>query len=106
MVRILGGYKEESVVVGNESGNPNVLITRDLLGGGGSSSKLDSQELDLDLKVPDGWEKRLDLKVSLFGLFLPRWFVSGGNFRLSCLGQKQNVCLVVDGTKRKGGGGV
>ncbi|XP_076903095.1 uncharacterized protein LOC143558058 [Bidens hawaiensis] len=36
------------------------LITRDLLGGG---SDLDSaKELDLDLHVPSGFEKRLDLK--------------------------------------------
>ncbi|KAI7756614.1 hypothetical protein M8C21_021365 [Ambrosia artemisiifolia] len=34
------------------------LITRDLLGGGLDSSK----ELDLDLHVPSGFEKRLDLK--------------------------------------------
>ncbi|CBI24205.3 unnamed protein product, partial [Vitis vinifera] len=63
VVRILGGYKDDPAV-GSESGNSTVLITRDLLGGGGGglSSKLDSQELDLDLKVPDGWEKRLDLK--------------------------------------------
>ncbi|KAK9699421.1 hypothetical protein RND81_08G172200 [Saponaria officinalis] len=32
------------------------LITRDFLGG------VDSQELDLDLHVPFGWEKHLDLK--------------------------------------------
>nr|XP_016479042.1 PREDICTED: uncharacterized protein LOC107800390 [Nicotiana tabacum] len=35
------------------------LITRNLLGG---CSTLDSKELDLDLQVPSGWEKRLDLK--------------------------------------------
>ncbi|VFQ58744.1 unnamed protein product [Cuscuta campestris] len=34
-------------------------ITRDLLGG---CCSLDSKELDLDLQVPSGWEKRLDLK--------------------------------------------
>lgn len=80
VVRILGGYKEDAAV-GSESGNSAVLITRDLLGGGGGgglSAKLDSQELDLDMKVPDGWEKRLDLKVSLFGLFYPFLFFSGG----------------------------
>lgn len=36
------------------------LITRDFLGG---CSGIDSKELDLDLHVPIGWEKRLDLKV-------------------------------------------
>ncbi|CAN4102499.1 unnamed protein product [Withania somnifera] len=35
------------------------LITRDLLG---DCRSLDSKELDLDLQVPCGWEKRLDLK--------------------------------------------
>lgn len=90
VVRILGGYKDDPAV-GSESGNSTVLITRDLLGGGGGglSSKLDSQELDLDLKVPDGWEKRLDLKVSLFVFFLGElWFrcFSRENFRFSILG--------------------
>lgn len=49
------------------------LITRDLLGGSFSSSTsklVDSQELDLDFQVPNGWEKRLDVHfliwVSLF----------------------------------------
>uniref|UniRef100_A0A7N1A5J1 GIR1-like zinc ribbon domain-containing protein n=1 Tax=Kalanchoe fedtschenkoi TaxID=63787 RepID=A0A7N1A5J1_KALFE len=42
-------------------GNETPLITRDLLGE--SFSKIDhTQELDLDLQVPAGWEKRLDLK--------------------------------------------
>ncbi|XP_031115115.1 uncharacterized protein LOC116019137 [Ipomoea triloba] len=46
----------------NESGGggkPTAPITRDLLGG---CCSLDSKELDLDLQVPSGWEKRLDLK--------------------------------------------
>ncbi|XP_057459220.1 uncharacterized protein LOC130749874 [Lotus japonicus] len=34
------------------------LMTRDLLGG----SSIESQELDLDMRVPSGWEKRLDLQ--------------------------------------------
>ncbi|PPD85618.1 hypothetical protein GOBAR_DD17450 [Gossypium barbadense] len=67
--RVLSGYKDE-LTVGNESGGPKstALITRDLLGfGGGGSAFTDtkndqSQELDLDLHVPNGWEKRLDLK--------------------------------------------
>ncbi|XP_071701462.1 uncharacterized protein [Rutidosis leptorrhynchoides] len=37
------------------------LITRDLLGGSGCDSD-SSKELDLDLHVPSGFEKRLDLK--------------------------------------------
>ncbi|XP_010247282.1 PREDICTED: uncharacterized protein LOC104590351 [Nelumbo nucifera] len=61
LVRILSGYKEEQMKSSEGSGGkPKVLITRDLLGG--CSSKLGSTELDLDLQVPNGWEKRLDLK--------------------------------------------
>ncbi|KAF5781454.1 hypothetical protein HanRHA438_Chr11g0496641 [Helianthus annuus] len=46
----------------NES-KSTALITRDLLGGGGGGCDLDSaKELDLDLHVPSGFEKRLDLK--------------------------------------------
>ncbi|XWS27534.1 hypothetical protein CRYUN_Cryun26dG0123800 [Craigia yunnanensis] len=69
--RVLRGYGDD-VTVGNESGGAKstALITRDLLGGdegGGDGSALNmkndqSQELDLDLQVPNGWEKRLDLK--------------------------------------------
>lgn len=67
--RVLSGYKDD-LTVGNESGGPKstALITRDLLGVGvGGSAFTDakhdqSQELDLDLHVPNGWEKRLDLK--------------------------------------------
>ncbi|XP_052206432.1 uncharacterized protein LOC127810887 [Diospyros lotus] len=36
------------------------LITRDLLGG---CYALETKELDLELQVPSGWEKRLDLKT-------------------------------------------
>lgn len=42
----------------NES-SKSCLITRDFLGG---CFGIDSKELDLDLHVPSGWEKRLDLK--------------------------------------------
>ncbi|XP_030471586.1 uncharacterized protein LOC115689619 [Syzygium oleosum] len=42
---------------GNEK--PAALVTRDLLGG---LHEIESRELDLDLQVPAGWEKRLDLK--------------------------------------------
>lgn len=43
---------------GNEK--PTALVTRDLLGG---LHEIESRDLDLDLQVPAGWEKRLDLKV-------------------------------------------
>ncbi|GMI85130.1 hypothetical protein like AT1G79160 [Hibiscus trionum] len=67
--RVLSGYKDDQTV-GNESvgAKSTALITRDLLGVGGGGSALigtkndQSQELDLDLHVPNGWEKRLDLK--------------------------------------------
>ncbi|KAL3637599.1 hypothetical protein CASFOL_018767 [Castilleja foliolosa] len=42
-----------------ESGKSTAPITRDLLGG---CYTFDSKELDLDVQVPSGWEKRLDLK--------------------------------------------
>ncbi|CAJ1958151.1 unnamed protein product [Sphenostylis stenocarpa] len=62
LIRVMGGgYKEEQHrTVGNESHGEKstALITRDLLGG----SSIESQELDLDLQVPNGWEKRLDLQ--------------------------------------------
>ena len=84
LVRVLNGYNKEDQhrTVGNDSNSEKstALITRDLLGDGSNSfssstSKLvvDSQELDLDLQVPNGWEKRLDLKVCPFsnlGLFV------------------------------------
>ncbi|XP_027342235.1 uncharacterized protein LOC113855016 isoform X3 [Abrus precatorius] len=62
LIRVMGGgYKEEQHrTVANESHGEKstALITRDLLGG----SSIESQELDLDLQVPSGWEKRLDLQ--------------------------------------------
>ncbi|KAL2331060.1 hypothetical protein Fmac_018641 [Flemingia macrophylla] len=62
LIRVMGGgYKEEQHrTVGNESHGEKsaALITRDLLGG----SSIESQELDLDLQVPTGFEKRLDLQ--------------------------------------------
>lgn len=77
LFRVLNGYSDDQhLSLGSDSSGEKstALITRDLLGGG-SSSKLanESQELDLDLQVPNGWEKRLDLKVGLFshmGLFV------------------------------------
>ena len=64
---VLSGYRDH-LTVGNESGGakPTALITKDLLGGGGSALIMkndQSKELDLDLQVPNGWEKCLDLKV-------------------------------------------
>ncbi|KAF7834753.1 putative YUP8H12R.23 protein [Senna tora] len=66
LVRILGGggYKDDQHrTVGSDSNGekPTALITRDLLGGS-SKCVVESQELDLDLQVPSGWEKRLDLE--------------------------------------------
>ncbi|GFP92749.1 hypothetical protein PHJA_001419200 [Phtheirospermum japonicum] len=53
LVRVMNGGDT------NDSGKSTAPITRDLLGG---CCTLDSKELDLDLQVPSGWEKRLDLK--------------------------------------------
>ncbi|RWR81896.1 putative YUP8H12R.23 protein [Cinnamomum micranthum f. kanehirae] len=54
LFHFLSGYKEDQQKIKPE--DPNIPITRDLLGG---SKELD---LDLDFQVPNGWEKRLDLK--------------------------------------------
>ncbi|XP_022149614.1 uncharacterized protein LOC111017998 [Momordica charantia] len=60
LVRLRAGYDgDHHRTVGNESGTEK-LITRDLLSG--YSKFTDSQELDLDLQVPSGWERKLDLK--------------------------------------------
>jgi hypothetical protein len=68
LVRLLSGYTDDRNVVSEPGGaKSTTLITRDLLGGGGGggdSVESESQELDLDLQVPSGWEKRLDLKVN------------------------------------------
>ncbi|KAK6149530.1 hypothetical protein DH2020_017055 [Rehmannia glutinosa] len=53
LVRLMNGGDK------NESGKSTAPITMDLLAG---CCTLDSKELDLDLQVPCGWEKRLDLK--------------------------------------------
>ncbi|XP_075488963.1 uncharacterized protein LOC142527869 [Primulina tabacum] len=50
-----GGSTTES----GPTGKSTAPITIDFLGGG---CTLESKELDLDLQVPCGWEKRLDLK--------------------------------------------
>lgn len=62
LVRVLAGYNDDDnrTALGNGQ-ESTALVTRDLLGQ--SSNLADSQELDLDLQVPSGWEKRLDLKV-------------------------------------------
>ncbi|KAJ1398803.1 hypothetical protein SESBI_30790 [Sesbania bispinosa] len=72
LVGILGG-SEQHRTVGNESNNDKStsLVTRDLLGG----SSIETQELDLDLHVPTGWEKRLDLKSGK--LYIQRYNSSG-----------------------------
>ncbi|XP_022969452.1 uncharacterized protein LOC111468450 [Cucurbita maxima] len=63
LIRVLAGagYNDEDnrTPLGNGQ-EPTPLVTRDLLGQ--SSNLAASQELDLDLQVPSGWEKRLDLK--------------------------------------------
>ncbi|KAH8503093.1 hypothetical protein Peur_066890 [Populus x canadensis] len=61
LVRLSSGYKDDRNA-GSEPGGAKstALITRDLLGG--ATLETESLELDLDLQVPSGWEKRLDLK--------------------------------------------
>ncbi|KAH7861205.1 hypothetical protein Vadar_023058 [Vaccinium darrowii] len=58
LVRIMKGYKEDKQDSGKSAA---ALITHDFLGGCASAA-IESKELDLDLQVPTGWEKRLDLK--------------------------------------------
>lgn len=57
LIRLMNGSDGSN----ESSSKSTALITQDLLGG-----CLDSKELDLDLQVPNGWEKRLDLKVLIF----------------------------------------
>ncbi|KAK9133959.1 hypothetical protein Scep_013487 [Stephania cephalantha] len=63
LTRMLSGrFNEEKIEESSRSSsssNCSELITRDLLG---SCSRTEVKELDLDLQVPTGWEKRLDLK--------------------------------------------
>ncbi|CAA3032884.1 Hypothetical predicted protein [Olea europaea subsp. europaea] len=56
VIRLINGCDSNESALAGKSTAP---ITRDFLGG---CSALDSKELDLDLQVPSGWEKRLDLK--------------------------------------------
>ncbi|XP_064983383.1 uncharacterized protein LOC135623866 [Musa acuminata AAA Group] len=51
LAQMLKGYEEGE--------QKRKLVTRDLLGGGGAV--LRSAEVDLELRVPAGWERRLDL---------------------------------------------
>ncbi|EEF48782.1 conserved hypothetical protein [Ricinus communis] len=64
LFRVLSGYRDDRKVSNEPADGKSTasLITRDLLGAGDASLKDESQELDLDLQVPSGWEKRLDLK--------------------------------------------
>lgn len=56
LIRIMTEYKKD---VDHDNSD---LITRDFLGGC-AAAVIGSKELDLDLKVPSGWERRLDLLV-------------------------------------------
>lgn len=71
LIRILNGADA------TDSPKPTPLITRDLLGG---CSPLDSKELDLDMQVPSGWEKRLDLKVYPLFFLYPSPFLFSSSF--------------------------
>jgi hypothetical protein len=75
LVRILSRFKDDRTVVKDSTGPRSTvaLMTRDLLGiggcvGGGGGGDEQSLELDLDVQVPNGWEKRLDLKVRRYFL--------------------------------------
>lgn len=63
LLRLLSGYKDDRAVVKESAGaiSTAALMTRDLLGTERGGDR--SLELDLDLQVPTGYEKRLDLKV-------------------------------------------
>ncbi|KAF8103460.1 hypothetical protein N665_0188s0396 [Sinapis alba] len=64
LVRLLSGYNDDRTVAKESSGAKSTTAptTRDLLGSRGGGGGDRSLELDLDLQVPTGWEKRLDLK--------------------------------------------
>ncbi|KAJ4874435.1 Uncharacterized protein Rs2_39453 [Raphanus sativus] len=62
LVRLLNGYNDDRTVTKESSGAKSAPMTRDLLGSRGGGGGDRSLELDLDLQVPTGWEKRLDLK--------------------------------------------
>ncbi|KAL1221351.1 hypothetical protein V5N11_013751 [Cardamine amara subsp. amara] len=67
LIRILSSYKDDRSPLKDSTGPRSTvaLMTRDLLGSGGcggGGGDEQSLELDLDLQVPHGWEKRLDLK--------------------------------------------
>lgn len=83
-----GFNKEEGKHVRGGGGEkPTALVTRDLLGG---LHEIESRELDLDLQVPAGWEKRLDLKVRpLFSL--NHWLIFVGTTRAATLGIERSL---------------
>ncbi|KAJ4915956.1 Uncharacterized protein Rs2_01506 [Raphanus sativus] len=65
LVRLLSRYNGDRTTVKDSIGQGSsvALMTRDLLGSGSCRGGGDqSLEVDLDLQVPNGWEKRLDLK--------------------------------------------
>lgn len=74
LIRIMGNYSGDdhshrrlhpflNRTAASDSGDESTaLITRDFLGGSSSTSRVEAQELDLDMEVPSGYEKRLDLK--------------------------------------------
>lgn len=87
LVRVMSGYnnnnnnnssnniKEEQQHHHHHHQKSTALVTRDLLGGGGGSfGAVHSKELDLDLQVPNGYEKRLDLKVLYYFLIFSVFF--------------------------------
>lgn len=74
LVRLLNGYKDDRTVAKESSGAKStaMLMTRDLLGNGRGDDR--SLELDLDLQVPTGYEKRLDLLVRLHSFIILCFF--------------------------------
>jgi len=58
LVRIMSEYKKDAAAAGDDRTRRD-LVTRDFLG----CAVIGSKELDLDLEVPFGWERRLDLLV-------------------------------------------
>jgi hypothetical protein len=105
IARMLRGEAVKRGVAGPKS----EMVTMDLLGGCGGDSAVgsggDDEVVDLEVKVPVGWERRLDLLVSypLFSLVL---FVSsslffrshGGSFirehvSLACLVLNSFACV-------------
>lgn len=68
------------------AGKAPEMVTMDLLGGCGGDAGGEDEVVDLEVKVPAGWERRLDLLVSSSPVLSPvrfsspvlaisRWFV-------------------------------